>query len=391
MRGACWFFIVARLGVLAWMLLSHQERVDAGMPGDVRRYMEIAVARGVPYRDFQVEYPPVTYALVRLLTGPDAALSIAAIAISQCLCDLGIAAALRWAWGRRSMLAYLAIGFPLICIPFIYLRIDLFATFLTVASLALLRRQRTGSAGVVLALAVMAKVWPFGVAPILLVERKVRGLVALGTSLLLLGGGWVLVSGTSGPLQVVSFRDATGWQVESVPGVFWHLRDQSRIKFESGAWRTGVMPLWARPLLTLLSLVFIALAWWWAARRRREGGSNLFVYSFAPLASVIALMVFAPILSPQYVIWMLPFAALAFARGDRLVGALAAAIATMSAVSFPFVPAAAEGHWWASLPVLTRNLLLVALFVVALVTLAGRRPVPADSERPRPLRASAAA
>ena len=73
----------------------------------------------------------------------------------------------------------------------------------------------------------------------------------------MLGGAWIAVAGVDGVRQVVSFRDATGWQVESLPGVLWHLRDPSRIKFESGAFRTGIMPLWARPLLTLLSLVAV--------------------------------------------------------------------------------------------------------------------------------------
>ena len=62
-----------------------------------------------------------------------------------------------------------------------------------------------------------------------------------------------------------------------------------------------------------------------AARRRREGADDHVIYALAPLVSVLSLLIFAPILSPQYVVWMLPFAALVAARGDRLVAGLTAA------------------------------------------------------------------
>jgi len=202
---------------------------------------------------------------------------------------------------------------------------------------------------------------------------------------LVLGGAWLAVAGVDGVRQVVSFRDATGWQVESLPGVLWHLRDPSRIKFESGAFRTGIMPLWARPLLTLLSLAFVALAWWLADRRRREGAGDHVIYAWAPLASVLAMLLFAPILSPQYVVWFLPFAAITAARGDRLVGALTLAVTAITTISYPLVLSASEGAVWAILPVLARNLTLVALFVVALQTLAGHRRSGGGAGRPTAL------
>ncbi len=365
--------VAVRLAALAYLLLTHQETIDGGLVGDVRRYVEMATAKGTPYRDFAVEYPPVTYALIRLLSSSDLALSIALVAISQLVCDLAIAGVLRWGWGRRAAVAYLVLGFPLICWPFIYARIDLFTVLITVTALALVRRGRDVSGGSLLAFGVLAKIWPFAVAPVLLVERKVKGVAAFVTTGLFLTGLWVIVGGTGGPQQVLSFRDATGWQVESIPGIVWHLRDPSQIKFESGAFRTGMMPLWGRPLLTVLSLVFIVLAWWWADRRRRAGDDDHVVYAIAPLASVLTLLVFAPILSPQYLVWMLPFAALVAARGDRLVGGLSLAITAVTTITYVLVPSAAEGMLWATLPVLVRNILLVALFVVAMLTAAGVR------------------
>ena len=365
--------IAVRVLALLLLLATDQASQDGGLTGDVRRYQEMANADGTAYADFQVEYPPVTYLTIAVLVGEDLARSIAAVAISQFLCDLAIAAILWRAWGRRSSAAYLLLGLPLILWPFIYARIDLLAVLLAVAGMALIRRGSAALGAGALAAAVLTKIWPFVLAPILVVERRWRAVASFIVTGLVLGGVWLAVAGLDGVRQVVSFRDATGWQVESLPGVLWHLRDPSRIKFESGAFRTGIMPIWARPLLTGLSLVFVGLAWWWADRRRRAGDDDHVVYGLAPLASVLAMLLFAPILSPQYVVWFLPFAAIVVARGDRLVAVLTLAVTALTTISYPLVLSASEGAVWAILPVLARNLVLVGLFVVVLQTLAGYR------------------
>jgi hypothetical protein len=367
--------ILFRLLTFTYLVASHQDTVDGGIAGDVRRYEQMATAEGVPYRDFQVEYPPVTFAVIKLTHGPSLGVSITLVAISQLLCDILISFILRWVWSVRTQAAYLVLGLPLVAFPFVYARVDLATVLLVVIGLALVRRSKDASGGAVLAIAVLAKLWPFAVAPVLLVERRWRGVIALVVTGTLILAGWLALAGTSGIQQVFSFRDATGWQVESLPGILWHLRDPSRIKFESGAFRTGIMPLWARPALNLVSLLFIGLAWWGADLRRRRGAGDHVVYAVAPLASVLSLLIFAPILSPQYIVWMLPFAAIIVARGDRLVAGLTLAITTITTISYITVPSAAEGALYGTLPVLTRNLLLVALFVVALQELSGlRRP-----------------
>jgi hypothetical protein len=381
--------VLARVAALAFILLSHQELVDGGLAGDIRRYMEMATAHGIPYRDFQVEYPPVTFVLIKALTGSDHARSIAFIAVSQFLCDLGIAGLLGWAWGQRARAAYLLLGLPLMAWPFVYARIDLFATLLAVGGLALLRRGRDRAGGIWLAVAVLTKLWPLAIAPVLIVERRTKGLVALVTTGAVGALVWAGFAGLGGFQQVMSFREATGWQVESVPGILWHLRDPSRIKFESGAFRTGVMPLWARPALTLVSIALVAGAWWLAEHRRRAGSGDQVSYADAPLAAVLSVLLFAPILSPQYVVWVLPFAALVTIRGDWLVGGLTLAITAVTTLSYVFVPSAAEGELYGTLPVLVRNILLVALLVVAFQRLAGVRDT--AREPGTPVRASRAA
>lgn len=382
--------VVVRFVALGAILASHQEAPDSQLGGDVHRYEQMTTSVGVPYRDFQIEYPPVTYALLRVTHLESPRRTVAAVAVWSLAFDLGTAAVLARAWNRRTALSYLVLGTPLVLFPFIYLRIDLLSVFLAVLGLGLARRRLDLPAGAALALAVLAKVWPFAVAPALLVERKVRGLVAAAVTGAGLLAFWVLQAGPAGVQQVVSFRDATGWQIESLPGILWHLRDPSRVKFESGAFRTGVMADWARPTLTLISLGFIAAAWVLAERRRRAGSDDTVVYGYAPLASVLALLIFAPILSPQYVVWMLPFVAVVGAAGDRRLEGAALAVTAITTVSYGLVFSEVSGAWYGTVPVLVRNLVLVAMLVWALQALA-RRPASTSSSAPVPVTASPSA
>jgi hypothetical protein len=92
------------------------------------------------------------------------------------------------------------------------------------------------------------------------------------------------------------------------------------------------------------------------------------------------MLVFAPILSPQYVLWFLPFAAIIAARGNRLMGGLTLAVTALSAWSFAVIKAELHGQWYAIYPLFLRNGLLVAMLVVGLVQLA--RPVTIRRVRP---------
>ena len=163
-----------------------------------------------------------------------------------------------------------------------------------------------------------AKVWPLALGPLLFVRRRWRGAtawVATGALGLL---AWVAWAGISGIDQVVTFRGAKGWQIESIPGILLHMSDPAGSHVEQGAWRTAAaMPWWSRPLLTAATVGVVALAWWTAAAvgaARRDAALE----GYAPLLAVLAMLVFSPIISPQYVLWFVPWAAIATVHGwDR--------------------------------------------------------------------------
>jgi hypothetical protein len=139
------------------------------------------------------------------------------------------------------------------------------------------------------------------------------------------------------------------------------------------------MPVWGRPLLTALSLAIAAFAWFACWRRTRDApdgdrSADLLRYGHAPLAAVLALLIFAPILSPQYLIWMLPFAAVVAAAGDRRVGVLTFVANALSTIGLLLIFPAQEGMLVGTLPVLVRNVLLVALLVISFQALVAAPP-----------------
>src|SRR5437868_1227483 len=109
---------------------------------DVGRYQDIAASRGTPYRDFELEQPPVTLAAIDALAGGSEHAATVRLMYSQLILDLAVTAILVWAWGRRAAFAYLLLGLPLVLYPFLYLRLDLLSVALAIGALALVHRRR---------------------------------------------------------------------------------------------------------------------------------------------------------------------------------------------------------------------------------------------------------
>jgi hypothetical protein len=64
---------------------------------------------------------------------------------------------------------------------------------------------------------------------------RVAPLLAAMAGGLVVLGGWLLVAGTTGLYQVLTFRGARGWEIESTVGAVWMLIDQSTMRIEAGA------------------------------------------------------------------------------------------------------------------------------------------------------------
>jgi hypothetical protein len=376
--------VVVRVVLAVFLLTSPlTTQPNASLVGDVRRFHTIASSDGIPWRDVEVEYPPVTWLGIMTVNGGSVHETTIRTVLSQLLCDLAIAAGMAYGWGRRAAFLYLVLGLLMLTYPFIYFRLDLLSVALAVWGLALVRRNRETRGGVVLALACFAKLWPLSIFPMLALQRRWRALaVALGAGAI--GTvAWVAAVGTAGIQQVVTFRNSSGWEIESVVGWFVRAFGHNTAHVESGAWRVGASAAqWSRPLgVGMVATV----AWiWWRAWRRRDDRTA--VEAVAPLAAVGAFLAWPPLLSPQYVCWLLPFTALALLRGERTMAWLSATVIAISTLQLYVIRDIIWGEDPALAMVLIRNVLLVSLVVVGLLKLTKSRiepPVPATPEPTR--------
>lgn len=365
--------IAIRVVSIVVLLNSDLESPDSILGGDAKRYQEIASGKGTPYQDFDVEYPPGTLALIKVIAAPTLHETHLRLAISQLALELGTAGALAWGFSRRTAIAFLILGTPAIFFPFPYMRTDLLTVFLATVAVSALHRGLDTSSGASLAAATFAKIWPLVIAPILIVERRIRGLWAWAITGLVGLIAWVTWAGTDGISQTVTFRGAKGWQIESILGAMIKLWNPSDSHFEQGAWRSGVaVNAPVRIGLSILTLVSIIAIWWMALRRRSSGGQEHLSFGIAPLACIAALLIFSTIISTQYILWLIPFAAIAAAAGERKIGWLTLAIVASTTVVLATLRGQIRGQAYAMAPLLFRNGLIIVLLIEAITALRSR-------------------
>lgn len=299
-------------GLLAVRVLA-VSIVVVGVPhwpdASAHRFVAIAHAPGIPWRDSEVEYAFGDWLVIRAVGWGSEAVARALLGLVAFAADLVAWRAVSFGWGRAAATRYLWLGTPLLV--FIYRRSDLVPVALAAIALAWAQRDRQRSAGVALAAAVLTKIWPVVLAPALALERRWKALSTGAIALVAGLAGWLALGGFGALRQVSTFREATGWEVGSTIGaIVWARTGQ--VRFESGANRAGTVPGWAPPALGLLTLSIVTAVWLLARRRRQRPAS-------APaLAAVAALLVCAPVFSPQYVVWLLPWAAVAGRRWAKV-------------------------------------------------------------------------
>ncbi|MDQ1425144.1 MAG: hypothetical protein QOD72_2642 [Acidimicrobiaceae bacterium] len=281
--------------------------------GDNKRYHEIAHAPGLPYRDHEVEYPPLTAAFIEIVAAPShLSRGGKTLVITQLLADLTVAAALAWGWSRRAAVVWLALLVPFLWDGWVFARIDLLASALTVTGLAAVRRRAERRGGVLIGLGVLAKLYPALLVPGLLVNRRRQ---AAGATIITTAVGalvWLAIGGLAGLRQVLTFRGAKGWQVESTVGALVLAFTRGRVYVEAGAARVGVEPGWAKAVLLLALVSVVVWVWKWQRRAEPERAET-----YGAIAMIGALMLLSPLFSPQYLVWILPF--MAVASSDRIL------------------------------------------------------------------------
>lgn len=391
------FTELAAAGAAALFLLSwaglHTGWYDDGEIVDIPVYESYgkAVEDGaVPYRDIRPEYPPgaLPAFVLPALASDDQEGFRDAFEWLMAACGVALvlltAVALRGLGAtRRRTLATLALVavFPLLLGSVVLTRFDLYPAMLVAGGLAALLHGRDRLGFGVLGAAVAVKLYPAVLVPVAfgyVWRRRGRrealaclGILAAVVALVFLPFLVVAPDGVahsigrqlSRPLQIESLGSALYLAAHHLLGLDVEMRSGHGSQ-NLHATGTGV----AAVLLTLVQLV--ALAWIWL--RRPASREGLVRWSAAALVAFVAL---GKVLSPQFLIWLVPAVPLVAAAGPSL---LLAAGLVLTQLWFPsrYWDLARELDPLPSGLVLARDLVLVALLVVLL---RGSRREPARS------------
>lgn len=281
---------------------------------------------------------------------------------------------------RRSASAVWVAAVPLLGAT-AYARFDLFPGVLTgLALLMLARRPRL--AGAAAAVATGLKFWPALVLPALAARKPNR--TRFGVAVAVVGSalvaGSVALAGWNRLVSPLAYQVHRGLQIESVAAtpamVGWAARPlQYRVHFAfhafqvTGPWTHELLRL--STVLTVVVLVFLLRLWYLAFRSGRS--LTLDTVSWMALTAVTAFMVTSKVLSPQYLLWLLPLAAAAVgvsrSRSLRAWTAVLLLTTALTQLVFPLSYGGLLTHGvmtpWAVLALATRNALLVCLLVWA--------------------------
>src|SRR3954452_8708434 len=200
--------------------------------------------------------------------------------------------------------------------PLILNRFDLVPALFVLAAILARDRGRSASWSGLLAIAVGIKAFPLLLYPALLRgERKLRRIVVAGTIPLLLCAIGVLVLGDEFG-SAISYHTNRALQVESLgasPFEVAHVLGSSGIAsgvghggFELRASGTDASR-WISVVIGVAGYLWLAIAGW------RSNVSNLKLCT----ALLTVLVVFAPVLSPQFLLWILPLSACAYGLGKE--------------------------------------------------------------------------
>lgn len=387
-------------GLVVWLLRDRHSWVT----GDLAYYAaSLASVEEAGLARTLVEYPlpgvvvvAVPWLLAGLFAGQDAygevvlLLSLAADAAFTVLLAVHARTS-----GRAGVVVWL-LAVPLLGAT-AYARFDLVPGLLAGAGL-LLASRRPGAAAASAALATGLKLWPALVLPALAVPRWSRRVVvvAVVTVGAVLAGATFLAAGWERVVSPLTWQAERGLQIESVAAtpamLAWAFAPgRHAVGFtEHNAYEVagpGVGELLlASQVLTVAAVVGLLVLWGAALRRGDRVGPA--TVAWMSLAAVGAFMVTSKVLSPQYLLWLLPLAAAAAAGGRgralRVWAGLLLVATGLTQVVFPELYGHLTGDGdltGLAVGVLaTRNALLLALVVWAAVaavrgvSAAGRSP-----------------
>jgi uncharacterized membrane protein len=368
------------LFAVSWVTLHHGPFDDARIvdTGLYAEYAQKMLDGEVPYRDFSLEYPPG--ALLAFLAPTIAGSYVGTFEFWMLLLGCATVALVAYtliAAGASPRALYGGVALvgisPLLLGPVILSRFDLWPVVLVSGALAAVVGGRPRLGFGVLGAAVAVKLYPVVLLPLALLyvwSRRGRreafiGLGIFEVAILAIVGPFALIA-PDGVLESVTRQTERPLQLESLGSAVllaahrMHGYDDALVVSTHGSQNlSGPLPDTLATVQTVVQALAVVAVWLVFARSDR--GPVAFLVASA--AAVTAFVAFGKVLSPQFMIWLLPLVPLVVLRRGVLQLGLFAASLVVTQLWFP-------GRYWevAHLDrtvwlVLLRDGLLVALFL----------------------------
>jgi hypothetical protein len=341
----------------------------------------------LPYRDQDIEYPPlsVPVLIAPIYLGDSTQGFVDGFMWEMLAFDLAIVVLIALALPGDPKRVLSAIGIYTVGVlmlsgvvldpslidtgPLILTRFDLVPALFVLAAVLARDRNRSATWSALLSVSAAIKAFPFLLYPALARgERNPRRAIVAGAIPLLLCAAAVLVMGddfgsaigyhTERPVQVEALA-ASPFEVAHVLGASGIHTVIGHGGFEVSASGTEVAR-WISVLIgAAVYLALVAAGW-------RSRASNLELVT----ALLAVLVVFSPVLSPQFLLWILPLSACAYGLGKENLVLLAAVLFTQITLQhYDGVDSLAGDFVW---PLAVRNVyLLLFLWLVAAPILRG--------------------
>ena len=311
-----------------------------------RTYADVLHAGRLPYVDFEFEYPPLAALPIWLagVPGRGAATYEASFAVLMGACLLaGQQLAARLAAGRRERLtvAWLLVAQPLLIGASLRTHFDPLPVALASGGLLALARDRRALGFALLGAGAMTKLFPGLLALVALAwlagrrewGAALRGAAVFAAVVVALA---LPVAG-EGYVDSLRFHLDRPVQIESTPASVLFALGGSDVtgtnvrpdRFKSNGLDGGHAETVEAVFAVLLALALAGIV---ALGARRPDLRHMVMCGFAALLAFVTL---GKVLSPQYVIWLAPFAALAWVWRLRVVALLTTAAIALTHVEFP--------------------------------------------------------
>ena len=379
------------LAVVAWAwplqrLAFYTRRTAAG---DVNVYLRYArlMARGlVPYRDFHIEYPPgatFIFWLVWQLPGHYRGTLSAVMLVCLCICLVGVVATAR-ALGLSPVRQAIAGGIialaPLLLGPIVLERFDMAVAAVTAWMIYAAVTERWRLMWILLAVGVLIKLVPIALLPLLLIwHAHRRGWTAairdaaISMGIVVIGILPFAIIAPSGTWYFVGYNLRRPPQLESLTSnLFLLLANYGHYRFRivedyhsNGVHGTGPAVV-ATISTVVLAIAVVVCAWWsWRLLAGSSPPADRGIIVAGAAATIVALTVFGKVLSPQYMMWLLPVTLILQGRRGRTAVALTVLVFLLTLTYFPTHFAEISKVQIYVIRILTlRNLALIALLVV---------------------------